>query len=59
MIRAAHGGELEALSALAMRSKAHWGYSAAFMQACRDELTVSAELLPWPHAGREHGARAL
>jgi GNAT superfamily N-acetyltransferase len=46
MIRAAHGGELETLSALAMRSKAHWGYSAAFMQACRAELSVSAELLP-------------
>lgn len=25
-----------------MRSKAHWGYDAAFMEACREELTLSA-----------------
>lgn len=31
-----------ALSALAQRSKAHWGYSAEFMLACRQELTVTA-----------------
>ena len=30
------------LSELAMRSKAHWGYSPAFMDACRAELTYSA-----------------
>src|SRR3546814_14868972 len=29
------------LSALALRSKAYWGYDSAFLQACRDELTVS------------------
>ncbi len=29
------------LSALAFRSKAHWGYSEQFMAACRDELSVS------------------
>ncbi|MFJ8748534.1 GNAT family N-acetyltransferase [Streptomyces sp. NPDC102441] len=32
--------EAEALTALALRSKAHWGYDEAFMAACRDELTV-------------------
>lgn len=32
-----------ALSALAFRSKAHWGYSQAFMSGCRDELTVRSE----------------
>jgi len=47
MIRAANSDELEALSELAMRSKAHWGYSPAFMQACRDELTVTEDLLPF------------
>ncbi|WP_170132137.1 GNAT family N-acetyltransferase [Arenicella xantha] len=26
-----------------MRSKAHWGYDEAFMQACRPELTVTDE----------------
>jgi GNAT superfamily N-acetyltransferase len=46
MIRQARPEELEALSALALRSKAHWGYSAAFMLACRDELTVTSDLLP-------------
>jgi len=29
------------LSELALRSKAHWGYDAAFLDACRDELTVA------------------
>ena len=30
------------LTDIAIRSKAHWGYSADFMAACRDELVVSA-----------------
>lgn len=41
-IRAARVEEAGALSALAFRSKAHWGYSQAFMEACRAELTYSA-----------------
>lgn len=28
------------MSELALRSKAHWGYSADFLAACRDELAV-------------------
>ena len=32
--------DLEAASALCQRSKAHWGYDAEFMAACRDELTL-------------------
>lgn len=40
MIRPARPDELPALSALAQRSKAHWGYDEAFMRACRDELTL-------------------
>jgi GNAT superfamily N-acetyltransferase len=39
-IRAATPGECEALSDLALRSKAHWGYDADFLAACRAELTV-------------------
>jgi predicted N-acetyltransferase YhbS len=31
------------LSELAFCSKAHWGYPAEFMQACRRELTVTSE----------------
>jgi len=40
-IRAALPEEAGVLSELAMRSKAHWGYSAEFMEACREELTVN------------------
>jgi GNAT superfamily N-acetyltransferase len=40
-IRAARPAETEALSALAVRSKAHWGYDAAFMRLSRASLTVS------------------
>ena len=32
--------DCEALSALAFASKAHWGYDDAFMEACREELTI-------------------
>lgn len=40
-IRQATADQAERLSALAMRSKAHWGYPETFMNACRDELRVS------------------
>ena len=39
-------GEADALSALALRSKAHWGYSAGFLEACRRELTLAESQLP-------------
>lgn len=39
-IRPAREDEYPALSALARRSKGHWGYSDAFMEACREELTL-------------------
>ncbi len=42
-IRPAAAGECDLLSALALRSKAHWGYSADFIEACREELTYDAE----------------
>lgn len=32
-----------ALSDLALRSKAHWSYDAAFLEACRDDLTISGD----------------
>jgi GNAT superfamily N-acetyltransferase len=40
-VRRARSQERDHLSALAFHSKAHWGYSAQFMEACRDELAVS------------------
>ena len=39
--RPALADESEFLSDLALRSKAHWGYSAAFLDACRAELSYS------------------
>ena len=39
-LRPAASGEAPALSDLALRSKGHWGYDAAFLAACRDELTL-------------------
>ena len=44
-VRPARVDEAELLSGLALRSKAHWGYSAEFIEACRDELTISPENL--------------
>ncbi|HET9167808.1 MAG TPA: GNAT family N-acetyltransferase [Actinospica sp.] len=40
-IRAARPDEAAQLSELAQRSKAHWGYDAAFLEACREELTLA------------------
>jgi GNAT superfamily N-acetyltransferase len=40
-VRGARPGEAAALTALAVRSKAHWGYDAGFMRACQASLTVS------------------
>ncbi|MFJ8039711.1 GNAT family N-acetyltransferase [Kitasatospora sp. NPDC096147] len=42
-IREALADEAGLLSELALRSKAHWGYDAAFLAACRDELTLAPE----------------
>ena len=39
-LRSARPDEAAALSALALRSKGHWGYDDEFLDACRDELTV-------------------
>ena len=42
-IRRARPAEAGALSALTLRSKAHWGYDADFLAACQDDLTLSAD----------------
>ena len=42
-IREARADEAALISDIAYRSKAYWGYSEAFMRACREELTFSAE----------------
>lgn len=35
--------DAQELSALALRSKGYWGYDAAFLDACRKELTLTAQ----------------
>ena len=44
-IRPASAGEARLLSDLALRSKAHWGYDAEFLEACRAELTISEDYI--------------
>src|SRR5476649_1400099 len=44
-IRPALLDEADALSALCLRSKAHWGYDAAFMALSQDALTISPALI--------------
>jgi GNAT superfamily N-acetyltransferase len=40
-VRPGHAHEASLLSDLALRSKGHWGYDQAFLDACRDELTLT------------------
>lgn len=40
-IRQAHLYELPSLSELCLRSKAYWKYDRAFIEACREELTLT------------------
>ena len=42
LIRRAGAREAEVLTALVLRSKAHWGYDEAFMKAAVPELTILA-----------------
>ncbi|WP_436637672.1 GNAT family N-acetyltransferase [Microbaculum sp. FT89] len=41
-IRRARVDEAGLLTDLVLRAKAHWGYDEAFIEACRDELTVQS-----------------
>lgn len=45
LVRPARSEEASALGALAFRAKAHWGYDATFMEACRAALSVPPTLL--------------
>ncbi|MCP2637646.1 GNAT family N-acetyltransferase [Microbacterium sp. HD4P20] len=42
-IRPALASESDTISSLALRSKAHWGYSPEFLEQCRAELTYTPE----------------
>jgi GNAT superfamily N-acetyltransferase len=48
-IRLARPEEATALSALALRSKAHWGYDSDFMARVRDSLRVKDEAIAASH----------
>ena len=48
-IRAARTDEADALTGLAMRSKASWGYDATFMQNVRSDMVVSRDDLEHSH----------
>ncbi len=41
LLRDARRDELDALSELCLRSKAVWGYDDAFIEACREELSLA------------------
>ncbi len=49
MLRPPRPSEAGQLTELALRSKAHWGYSEEFMAACRAELTVTETDLQAEH----------
>lgn len=40
-LRIPQPNELHSLSELCLRSKAHWGYDQSFLDACREELTLT------------------
>ncbi|TAL29948.1 MAG: GNAT family N-acetyltransferase [Phenylobacterium sp.] len=57
-IRRARADEAGVLTALALRAKASWGYDAAFMEACREELTLTpAKMAAWQVWVAEAGGR--
>lgn len=61
MIREAAPEDAAAISEVAMRAKAHWGYDQEFLHACRPELTWTAEeiarddVLVWDEEGAVAG----
>ncbi|AUY51672.1 GNAT family N-acetyltransferase [Streptomyces sp. CB01881] len=59
-IRPARPDEAERLTELALRSKAYWGYDEAFLEACREELTLDpAGIEPRRTAVAEADGRVL
>ena len=47
-MRPATGEDAATLTALALRSKAHWDYSAEFLAACHEELTLTSAQIEAP-----------
>lgn len=44
-LRQAKPDELDQVNDMVMRSKAHWGYDADFLESCREELTLTGAQL--------------
>lgn len=60
LIRPARPDDAAALSALALRSKAHWGYDDAFLERARSELDVTPDDLARLRAGvAQEGGRPV
>jgi GNAT superfamily N-acetyltransferase len=63
-VRPARPEEADAITALAVRAKAHWGYDDRFLDACRPELSWSPEqierqdVLVWEEDGALLGTTA-
>jgi GNAT superfamily N-acetyltransferase len=63
-VRPARPDEAGAVTGLAFLAKAHWGYDADFLEACRPELSWTPEqvaqqdVLVWEEAGRLLGTTA-
>jgi len=59
-MRPGRDDEAELLSDLALRSKGYWGYDQAFLEACRDELTLTpAEVRAKRTIVAERGGRVV
>lgn len=48
-IRKARTDEGPILSRIALRSKAYWGYDESFIEACREDLTISEQKIEGNH----------
>jgi GNAT superfamily N-acetyltransferase len=57
-VRPGAPGEAAALTDLALRAKAHWGYDEAFMERARPELVVADDDLPRTLVAERDGAPA-
>lgn len=58
-LRPSRKGDLSAATQLCLRSKAHWGYDEAFIAACVDELTLTADDISRDAVALAHSGGAL
>ncbi len=59
-LRRATVGDVSALTELSLRSKAHWGYDAAFMEMIRPSFIISAHYIQnWPVYLIEKGSKPI